>query len=106
MLSDFRFLEVIENTLILISNECFENFFDITLAINKLETLKVKSIEILINSLISVPSKYNVNIPDYVKAFFISKSQKNREYSLLFELCDMLIKNDKFGTKYEVNIKF
>jgi len=63
--------------------------------INKYEKIEINIINIIINMLF--------NIPNVVKTYILSKSQKNREYPLLNELCNIIISKRNFGTKYEVS---
>ncbi len=92
-LCEFRYLDLIENTLSLISIENLEDLYEYCV-IDKIGKMKAKLIQILINSLVSSPG--------IIKNYIICKSQKIREHSLLQELCDLLMKNDNFGIKFEV----
>jgi hypothetical protein len=40
-----------------------------------------------------------------LKTYIISKSQKIKEHPLLAELCNILIHQENFGIKYEVNYR-
>lgn len=95
-LSEFRYLDLIENTISLISIENLEDLYEYSV-IDKINKMKAKLIQILINCLICTPG--------IVKNYIICKSQKTREHSLLQELCELLLKNDNFGIKFEVKYK-
>ena len=47
---------------------------------------------------------HHVIIPniDIIKAYIIGKNQKTKEHPLLSELCNILIHQENFGIKYEI----
>lgn len=68
----------------------------------KHQIMEINSIEIMICCLTVVPSIVFLNI-DNVKNYILSKNQKLKEYSMLNELCNILLYQENFGSKYEVN---
>lgn len=69
-----------------------------------IESLKINTIEILVNMLPVVPRKFlclNINL-DHLKNYIIDAKQKEKEYPLLTELCNIFITQENFGIKYEV----
>ncbi len=74
--------------------------------LDQYELMEINIINILINFLFNIPGK-NKNIMmlytlALVKNYILSKAQKNKEYPLLNELCNILMYKRNFGTKYEV----
>lgn len=67
----------------------------------KREIMEIHSIEIMICCLAVVPSISLFN-KDIVKNYILSKNQKAKEYSMLNELCNILLYQENFGSKYEV----
>jgi hypothetical protein len=67
----------------------------------KHQIMEINSIEIMICCLTVVPSIVFVII-DIVKNYILSKNQKLKEYSMLNELCNILLYQENFGSKYEV----
>ncbi len=63
--------------------------------------LKINCIEILLNILNITPRKI-ILLLDIIKAHIIGKNQKNNEHPLLSELCNILIHQENFGIKYEI----
>lgn len=114
-LCELNILESLEKTLIDVTHYSSYNKFLKSLKEDKLpeedrsieenskrEKIKINSIEILINVLTVVPSKYSYLFLDTLKAYITSKPQKTKEHPLLSELCNILIHQENFGIKYEI----
>ena len=116
ILCELNILEVIENLFIFLSNgrnikfanhkhlflEENSNYHEFSLEVKKKrEIIEINSIEIVICCLTVVPS-HLILIIALVKQYILSKNQKIKEYSMLNELCNILLYQEKFGSKYEV----